>query len=151
MSALATRVVAALGVDATVVALASARVFDRDIRQAGPGAITNVWDANGFLLGPTISVDDQGGTRNPFGPPGAYDDRLAVWLMADGTPEGRAALDALTGRVIVLLSNWQDPVTRAYLTFANRLGQRDDPPPDTGVIDQIVFRVGGMFFGIDND
>jgi len=145
VSALATRVADALKADSTIVALTSVRVFDRDIRQAGPGAVTNVWDVTGFLLGPTISVDDQGGTRPPFAPPGAYDDRLAVWLMADGTPEGRAALDALTGRVIVLLRTWQDPVTRAYLTFANRLGQRDDPPPDTGVIDQIVFRVGGMF------
>jgi hypothetical protein len=145
MSALATRIVAALEADTAVVALAGSRCFDRDIRQAGPGSVTNVWDANGFLLGPTIGVDDQGGTRNPFAPPGAYDDRLAVWLMADGTPEGRAALDALTGRVIVLLSTWQDPVTRATLTYASRLGQRDDPPPDTGVIDQIIFRVGGMF------
>lgn len=145
MSALATRVVAVLEADATTVALTADRVFDRDIRQAGPGSVTNVWDVNGFLLGPTISVDDQGGTRPPFAPPGAYDDRLAVWLMADGTPEGRAALDALAGRVTVLLSNWQDPVTRAYLTYQRRVGQQHDPPPDTGVIDGVIFRVGGIF------
>lgn len=151
MSGLATRVADVFKADAAMVAIAGDRVFDRDIRQAGTRAMTNVYDMNGFLLGPTVSVDDQGGPSNPFGPSGAYDDRLAVWLFADGTPEGRAALDSVTQRVVVLLHRWQDPASKAFLTYANRLGQRDDPPPDSGVIDQVTFRIGGIFPGIDND
>ncbi len=82
----------------------------------------------------------------PFGPSGAYQDRLTVWAF--GEHNRRPDIAMLMDRVRVLLHRWQDTDSRALLVFGDRLGYQPDPPPDTGGMDRITCAVNGVAIGI---
>lgn len=145
MSAFTQRLANILKADGTIQFHCSDRVIPYDIRTAGPQARTNVEDAYGFLL-PTICVDDQGGARSAFAPSGTTEDQIAVWLLAErgGDGSGSDILQTVADRVIALLHRYQDPPTRAYLTYVSRMGQQYDPAPATGMLDLITFRAASV-------
>jgi hypothetical protein len=150
MSRLADRAMAALLADSTIATLVDGRAFPYDIRIAGPNSqFPTIYDAFGAILGPTMLVVDGGAGRTLSGLLGAYDGRLMVWGLVDGATEtGRDDLATLMARATAVLVGWQDTVTKSVVTFGDRRGPIDDPPPDTGVLDRITFRVGGIHAGI---
>jgi hypothetical protein len=133
--------------DTTIVSFTSDRIYDREIRGAGPDAPV-VHDNNGYPLTHLI-IDDAGGTAAPLGPSGAYNDRLNVWIIANNTATGRAQIATLTARLIVILHRWQEPNSRAHLTYADRTGFVPDPTPDTGAQERLTFSVAGMIPGVN--
>ena len=147
MTTLADRVVTLLKADSAITAICGPRVYPEDVRIAGPDAYPEAKTRAGYWL-PTLAVDDGGGVAAPFGPSGAYQDRLTIWAFAEGTTAGRAAIATGLARVAVLLHRWQDIDSRALLVFGDRLGYQPDPPPDTGGMDRITFSVSGITVGI---
>ncbi len=147
MTTLADRVVTILKADSVIAATFAGRAYPEDVRIAGPGAYPEAKTRAGYWL-PTLAVDDGGGVAAPFGPSGAYQDRLTIWAFAEGTTAGRAAIATGLARVAVLLHRWQDTDSRALLVFGDRLGYQPDPPPDTGGMDRITFAVNGVAIGV---
>ncbi|HEU0165744.1 MAG TPA: hypothetical protein VFQ54_11930 [Thermomicrobiales bacterium] len=150
MTRLAERVLTALLADSAIATLVDGRAFPYDIRIAGPSSqFPTVYDAFGAIEGPTMLVVDGGAGRTMSGLLGAYDGRLVVWGLVDGATEtGRDDLATLMTRSAAVLIGWQDTESKALLTFGDRRGPIDDPPPDTGVLDRVTFRVGGVHAGI---
>jgi len=144
MTTLADRVVTLLKADSAITAICGQRVFPEDVRNAGPDAYPESKTRAGYWL-PTLAVDDGGGVAAPFGPSGAYQDRLTVWAFSERWERYRVA--ELTARVTVLLHGWQDTDSRALLRMGDRLGYQPDPPPDTGGMDRITFAVNGVVLG----
>jgi len=144
MTTLADRVVTLLKADSVIAAICGNRVYPEDVRMAGPDAYPDAKTRAGYWL-PTLAVDDGGGVAAPFGPSGAYQDRLTVWAF--GEHNRRPDIALLMDRVRVLLHRWQDTDSRAVLAFADRLGYQPDPPPDTGGLDRTTFSVNGVLIG----
>jgi len=115
------------------------------VRNAGPDAYPESKTRAGYWL-PTLAVDDGGGVAAPFGPSGAYQDRLTVWAF--GEHNRRLDIAVLIARAWVLLHGWQDTDSRALLRMGDRLGYQPDPPPDTGGMDRITFAVNGVAIGV---
>ena len=141
---LADRVVTLLKADSAITAICGQRVYPEDVRMAGPDAYPEAKTRAGYWL-PTLAVDDGGGVAAPFGPSGAYQDRLTVWAF--GEHNRRLDIAVLIARVWVLLHGWQDTDSRALLRMGDRLGYQPDPPPDTGGMDRITFAVNGVVLG----
>lgn len=152
MSVLATNLTPILANDATVISNCANRVFAYDIRTAGPdangpGAVIPTVTENGYQLC-TICVDDQGGVPPPFGPSGAEQDRIVVWIFDEWSVAGRARIDLLAARVKVLLHLYQEPSSKAIVRWTGRLGIQRDPIPDTGALDQVTFSASRIPAGI---
>ena len=147
MTTMAGHVAARLVQDTQIVSYVADRVFAWDIRADGPDAHPETRGPFGFLV-PHIVVDDQGGTRSPFGAQGTYQDAIGVWVFAEHSVTGRAAIEALTARILIRLHRWQEANTKAQLFFANRTGFIADPPPATGAQEQLRFTVAGTFAGV---
>lgn len=146
MTTLADRVVTLLKADSAITAICGQRIYPEDVRIAGPDAYPEAKTRAGYWL-PTLAVDDGGGVAAPFGPRGAYQDRLTVWAFSERWERYRVA--ELMERVTVLILNeGQDATTRAMFTFADRLGYQPDPPPDTGGMDRATFAVNGIQMGV---
>ncbi len=141
---LADRVVTLLKADSVIAATFAGRAYPEDVRIAGPNAYPEARTPAGYWL-PTLAVDDGGGVAAPFGPSGAYQDRLTVWAF--GEHNRRPDIALLMNRVRVLLHRWQDTDSRALLVVSDRLGYQPDPPPDTGGMDRITFAVNGVVVG----
>ena len=146
MTTMASHIATRLQADATVTSICADRVFGHDIRLDGPNA-PDVEDANGFLE-PHIIVDDVGGLRPPLGPTSAYQDRVSVYLVAESDATGRAAIETLATRCMALLHRWQEPTTKAVISYADRPGYIADPPPGTGAIFVLTFAVAGIYAGL---
>ena len=146
MTTMATHIAARLQQDATVTSLCASRVYDHDVRKAGPEAQV-VEGPFGFTT-PYIVVDDSGGLRAPFGPTSAYQDRIRVWIFAENSTTGRSAIEQLTARVLARLHRWQEANTKALVSFADRTGFVADPPPHTGAMDVLTFAVAGVYVGL---
>jgi hypothetical protein len=152
MSALTAYLQPILANDSTVASQCSNRVFAFDIRKSGPNAygpdsaIPVVSDV-GFQLC-TICIDDIGSIAPALSPLGATQDRVAVWIFDEWSAAGRSRIDLLADRVRVLLHLYQEPTTRALLTWTGRLGIQPDPPPATAAIDQVTFNAIYVPIGI---
>lgn len=143
MSALTTYLQPILANDGYVASRTSNRVFAYDIRTAGPDAHADgdpvpVESDKGFQLC-TICIDDQGSLASPLAPSGAEDARISIWIFDEWSSAGRARINELAVRIKQLLHLYQDPNTKALLTWTGRLGIQPDPPPDTGALDQVTF------------
>lgn len=152
MSVLATNLADYIDNDATVVSQCSNRIFGYDVRTAGPndhgpGALIPIVSDRGFQLC-TICVDDQGSIQPPFAPSGAEQDRVVVWILDEWSAAGRSRIDLLAARIKVLLHRYQDPGTKAMVTWTGRLGIQPDPLPDTGAMDQVTFAASRIPTGI---
>lgn len=138
-----------LAQDTTITSYTSTRIYEREIRGAGPEA-ADIYGPNGYVL-PTIILNDVGGTGAPLGPQGAYNDRLEVTVIAQNSSDatkGRPALNALTTRLVQKLHRYQDPTLKAYLTIADRTGFVPDPSPETGAQERLTFAVAGTYAGV---
>lgn len=144
---MASHVAARLVQDTQVASYTANRVYGWDIRLDGPDAHPEVTGPHGFLQ-PHIVVDDAGGGAATFGPSGAFDDLIHVWIFAEASTTGRTAIEALTARVLVRLHRWQEANTKALLMFATRTGYVADPPPGTGAQERLTFSVSGMIQGV---
>lgn len=152
MSALTTYLQPILANDGTVASYCSNRVFAYDIRTAGPdahadGDLIPVVSDVGYQLC-TICIDDQGSLQSPLAPLGAEQGRVAVLIFDEWSSAGRTRIDALALRVKQLLHLYQDPTTKALLTWSNRLGIQPDPPPRTAALDQVTFTTAFVPSGI---
>jgi hypothetical protein len=146
MVTLATRVKTYLLTDTTIVSAVSDRIYDREIRGAGPDA-PSVLGPSGYTLTHVI-IDDAGGGSAPFGPSGAFNDRLNVWILAENSTTGRSQIEALTARIIVKLHRWFEVNGKQQVFFADRTGFVPDPLPDTGAQERLTFSVAGTFAGV---
>ncbi len=144
--ALTDNIVTYLMQDTQIVSYTSNRVYPFDVRMAGPGVANPVYTtAEGYLL-TSLIVDDSGGVAALNAPSGATRDRLHVWILAESND--RLEVETLADRLLVKLHRYQDPTSKAILTYAERLGIQPDPPASTGILDRITFTVGRMVPGV---
>ncbi|MDQ3541385.1 MAG: hypothetical protein M3440_11920 [Chloroflexota bacterium] len=146
MTTLATHIRNILLQDAVVVSNVADRVFDFDIRLAGPDAVSPRGPA-GFLA-THIIVDDAGGVAAPLAASGAYLDRVVITIIAEGSATGRQQIEILAQRLRVLLHRWQEPNSKAFLAYSDRSGISPDPPPGTGALERLTFGIAGVTVGI---
>jgi hypothetical protein len=148
MATIATHVKTYLLLDGPVASIVANRVYDTDVRIAGPNATVPTYrTANGFTLSHII-VDDTGGLAAPFGPSGSFIDRLAVYIITPATTTGRAEMETLRNRLMVKLHRWQEANTKALLSYADRTGYQMDPPPMNAGMDVLTFSVAGIAIGV---
>jgi len=147
MAATATLIRDYLLQDATITALTATRIYDRDVRTAGPDTPSTFPYADSGVPLTHLIVDDSGGTAAPLGPSGAYQDQVRVWIIGPNTATGRGEVELLTQRVRVRLHRWQEGTSRVFATYASRTGFVADPPPHLGVMDVLTFAVAGLTVG----
>jgi hypothetical protein len=147
MTTMTANVAARLVQDTQIASYVSSRVYSHDIRLDGPESHPEVRGPYGFVL-PHIVVDDGGGLKSPFSPPGSFLDTIRIWIFAENSSTGRTAIDELMKRVRVRLDRWQEANTKGLLLFSNRTGFVADPPPGTGAMESMTFTAAGMMLGV---
>ena len=131
-------IVAALGADTTIAAVAGSRVYDRDVRRVGWESV-DAFDADNDLL-PLLMVDDAGASRAAFGSP-IEAGMVYVWAYAARTDAGRTAVATLMERVIAVMDGAQLGSPGPMVRWAGRLGLQDD---DDAVFDRTTLQVAGV-------
>lgn len=136
-----------LAQDSVIASLVDDRVFDRDLRRAGHGAINAIFTPMGEVM-PSLMVDDAGGGRNPASRSATvFQDRCYVWIFVPRTDAGFDAGRVLTERVIAVLQRWQDTETGIMMFYSDRVGLQETAAPSDSYMDRVTFTANGVVRG----
>lgn len=143
-----TAIASHLAEDSGILAIAGSRIYDYDIRRAGPRAVQAAFSGDGDIQ-PAIMVADAGGGRDSFSRSDAvFSDRAYIWFFAPPTANGRDQVDTLVNLVQLRLRHWQHPASGVIVTLGERIGCQLTEAPRMSYMDRLVLRVQGVIAGV---
>ena len=147
---IATRILNRLTTDADLTALLSGGIYDRELKREGPGATPNAFAPTPpNQVRPAAVVRDDGDNDDVFGPRGAQQTFVTLWVYAPATANGKEAIATAIDMARSRLIGWQMPTANGAAatveTVAGRLGVRDDPVMTGTVVDNVRFQVTGLW------